>query len=346
MSFKKYIKQTSLFYLYKCFRRYKEEGVKDFMLNNEINKRFITDNSIIFTEHRGVEHPDKFFCEISPVVSKEGFFAVFRRTLDALYFADYYNAVPYIKYSHDFLYSENHAVNGTENPFEYYFNQPTSLDLNSAKNVLIYSNNNRDLAESLNDKVWNYVVSEKYIEEMSKIMAKYISLNITTENYIKNNIYRCLNGKKTLGIHSRGTDYRAQYKGHPNFVTVKQYFEAIDELLHKHRFEQIFLATDDSEILEDFKNKYGNILVYYDDVFRGKSTSGVHTTNNIRENHNYKLGLEVMRDMYTLAACNGLVAGMSQVSMSARITNKAFYTPYESICILDNGLSQNGKIYK
>ena len=87
-------------------------------------------------------------------------------------------------------------------------------------------------------------------------------------------------------------------------------------------------------------------MVYYDDVYRGNSTAGVHTTKGDRENHNYKLGLEVVRDMYTLAACNGLVAGMSQVSMSARITNKAFYMPYESVCIIDKGLSQNGKIYK
>lgn len=346
MSLKKQIKKTTLFYLYMCLKRKNEDGIKEFILNNEFNKKFINDSNIIFTERRGEEYPDKLFCEISPVVSKEGFFATFRRTLDALYFADYYNAVPYIEYSQEFLYAEKEPVNGTKNPFEYYFSQTTDLSLSAAKNVIIYSQNNRYLAEKLNFQSWGYVVSDKYINDMSKIMAEYISLNEPTEEYIKNSIIRCLNKKRTLGVHSRGTDYRMQYKSHPNFVTTKDYFNAIDELLQKNNFEQIFLATDDNEILKEFKDRYGNLVVYYDDVYRGNSTAGVHTTKGDRENHNYKLGLEVVRDMYTLAACNGLVAGMSQVSMSARITNKAFYMPYESVCIIDKGLSQNGKIYK
>ncbi len=42
-----------------------------------------------------------------------------------------------------------------------------------------------------------------------------------------------------------------------------------------------------------------------------------------RENHHYLLGLEIIRDVYTLAACTGFVCGMSYVSFVVQILKKA-----------------------
>ena len=40
---------------------------------------------------------------------------------------------------------------------------------------------------------------------------------------------------------------------------------------------------------------------------------------NKRANHHYKLGYEVLRDMYTLSECQGIVAGLSNLSIFFRI---------------------------
>ena len=42
-----------------------------------------------------------------------------------------------------------------------------------------------------------------------------------------------------------------------------------------------------------------------------------------RENHHYLLGLEIIRDVYTLAACRGFVCGMSYVGFMVQIIKRA-----------------------
>ena len=41
-----------------------------------------------------------------------------------------------------------------------------------------------------------------------------------------------------------------------------------------------------------------------------------------RKKHKYRLGLEVLRDMHTLAMCDGLVVGISQVAVCDKGINR------------------------
>lgn len=60
-----------------------------------------------------------------------------------------------------------------------------------------------------------------------------------------------------------------------------------------------------------------------------------------RVEHKYLLGLEVVRDMYALSYCNGLIAGLSQVSICSRIVKKSRKEEYEYLKIIDHGLNNN-----
>ena len=51
------------------------------------------------------------------------------------------------------------------------------------------------------------------------------------------------------------------------------------------------------------------------------------------------LGYEVLRDMYTLASCDGLVAGLSQVSYAARICKRSRNEKYDIEMILNKGIN-------
>jgi hypothetical protein len=59
-----------------------------------------------------------------------------------------------------------------------------------------------------------------------------------------------------------------------------------------------------------------------------------------RESHHYLLGREVLRDAWTLGSCQGLIAGLSQVSFGARIFKAATNTKYEDFVLLDNGMNK------
>ena len=50
--------------------------------------------------------------------------------------------------------------------------------------------------------------------------------------------------------------------------------------------------------------------------------------------------------MYTLAYCDSLICGMSQVSFAARYINKALGKNYEEFVLIDNGVNKSGKIIK
>lgn len=119
---------------------------------------------------------------------------------------------------------------------------------------------------------------------------------------------------------------------------MKDYEYLIDEAIKKYNFTKIFLATDDNNILNEFKEKYKERLLYYKDVNRTDGTKSIVFENNQRENNNYLNGLEVLRDMYTLANCDGLIAGLSQVSFAARITKKSLNKEYNFLKIIDNGI--------
>ena len=55
------------------------------------------------------------------------------------------------------------------------------------------------------------------------------------------------------------------------------------------------------------------------------------------------MGYEVLRDMYALAACDGLVAGLSQVVNCARIVKESSGEEYDTLCIINNGINISGK---
>lgn len=331
-------------WIYNMIRCYVNRKNKDFI--NAV-LRIDKDPFLVTIKQNGNKSFGVILCEIHPTGKNDGFFASIRWTLDALYFANELGLVPVVTFTNESMYYDE-AYSKTLDPFEYYFNPVsrfTSNDIKEAKNVIVYSGNNRLFAESLNTCI-GYDVSENYIQNMGFIMSKYLSLNENTANYLSDEIEMLNFDAHTLGVHIRGTDYKKKYKNHPSYVSPEMYYPYIDDAINNYGINSIFLATDDDEILQEFQNKYTDKVVYYKDVCRGNGTAGAHTTVNERKFHHYKLGLEVLRDMYTLAACEGLIAGISQVSLATRILKKSKNDSFRYLKIINNGINKRGKIYQ
>lgn len=147
-----------------------------------------------------------------------------------------------------------------------------------------------------------------------------------------------LKGRKTLAVHVRGADFKRHYKNHPNIVATEEYIGVADDMMKQYNFEQIFLATDDIEAIGMFSSHFGDKLTFYNDVMRTDGDETVMRSVSGRENHHYKLGYEVIRDMYTLAECDGLVAGLSNVSIFARITKMSRGSDYVALHYIDKGI--------
>lgn len=296
----------------------------------------------------GDSNPDRNIYYIVMGDRGDGFFAEYGRLLMYLYVSDRYNLTPVVRFTEDYLYTESVPVNGYENPFQYYFLEPGGIDPEEAERSrnVVFSEFVHTLNMSLmKERQGLYGYTDNYINIMGGIQKKYIRLNPIVKKYISENVEKILGSGKDriIGVHFRGTDYKRGLDGHPVYTAAKEQIEKAGELLGKGNYDKIFLATDDSDALQEFKDEFGDKLVFYDDVFRGTGDTSVAFSRGERELHHYKLGLEVLRDMETLSECGALIAGPSQVSLAARITKAAENRKYRDLIIIDKGTVVNGR---
>ena len=328
----------TLDYIFNCIIKYKDIDTVDYVrgisLNtfkfNGVRKRDCI-NSIVYYIHTGNNY--------------SGFGAEFRRTLDGLYFADKYGFMPFIEYNKTYIYSEEEPINGTDNPFEYYFNQPIKIDKDFMKelNYITFNENHRNLIENDFKIKPPYEVNEQYLSELGKIVKKYIHINSETSEYIESSLKNigfkdCVT---TIGVHYRGTDFSEGRKRHPKMVGLCNYLTAVDDLISKidNKDYIIFLATDDGKAIDAFKEKYYDKVVFFKDTYRSSDGEPVHFSSVNRKHHKYTLGLEILRDMIVLSKCNYLISGLSQVSFCARIFKYSRNEKFKDMLILDNGIN-------
>lgn len=300
--------------------------------------------------HYGAANRDKIIYYIDEDDKNVGFFAMYRWWLEYLYFADICGYMPVICAGSHFSYREKEAIDHTTNPFEYYFLQPAGISLQEAKvsnQVIMADQTQRAMVELiLTGKMGNYKYNKQYLQMMARIVKKYIKLNQSTQDFINKGMKEInFEQDKMLGVHIRGTDFRAMYDNHPIYVTEEECFAEVDKLLEKSDYSRVFLATDDQRILERFLEHYGRQVCFYTDVERSDKNRSVAFRYSKRDRNKYLLGLEVIRDMYTLSLCEGLIAGISQVAICAQIHKLSRKEKYKDIKIIDKGLYSNNHYY-
>ncbi len=309
---------------------------------------------ILTIDSYGDENKEKEIFLLDIKGNRIGLPCYIRYVILALYEVEKLNFTPVIKFSDTVGWlQETCEVNGTNNIFEYYYSQPDTVTLEQVyRSHHVFSCNitslltraNKDLGfYEENSLLASYNVSEEYLEIMGEIYKKYLHLNKSAETYIKDGInllFGNQDGDKVIGVHVRGTDFVVGFVNHPKIITMKQFERAIEEGLEKGCFTKIFLATDDTSKLDYLHKKFPGKILHYTDVFRSAGKKNILSIDENREYSKYMKGLEVMRDVYTLSLCGGLVAGLSHVSILARIVKKSFDKRYSYQNILSNGINR------
>lgn len=346
---KKYIVATKtnhkkFYFISFCLRKIYDKEFIELILNRD---------NIICLNNFGNQNKDINIYFIDIKSSGMGIGAYFRWATHILYEADVLKFVPVIRFGEGCPYKEEGVFLKTENPFEYYFLQSSTLNIND-----VYKSNNvftftcwslvridkaLGLIKNKDDMPVGYQnITETYLKTLGLIVRKYMRLNAVTNRYIYDSVKNIFpenwQQKKILAVHVRGTDFALHWDQHPNIVLAEDYFNVIDKAIIENGFEYIFLATDDSRKLELFIKRYNDKLIYFKDVHRSDGIVNVTFEKNDREHNNYLNGLECLRDIYTMSYCNGLVAGLSQVSVCARIVNRSLDKKFEFEKIIDNGI--------
>lgn len=319
---------------------------RDAQFRQKLFSLYDTPDAMVF-KHLGQENAAENIYMIYCDNSMRGFFSLFNLVLDGLQFANFYHMTPVVEWGPSTLFHEKDGVDGIQNSFEYYFKQPGNISVESARvsqNVVFYEYAHRKLSiphfnVTVGASLTDAQEMEAYLEKRAEIIRKYIRFSDRVERYLAEAADALVRGKATLGVHVRGTDMHAGYNGHAKAIQPEDYLAAAQKAFSNGKFEQIFLATDEAAVIGLFERAFGDKLVYFKDTMRSEDGQALHFSHSTRTHHQYQLGLEVLRDMYILSICDGLIASISNVSLSARMMKKSYRKEYAHIEILNKGIN-------
>lgn len=134
--------------------------------------------------------------------------------------------------------------------------------------------------------------------------------------------------KNALGVHYRGTDG----VGHTEFVAIEKYLKATEQEFESGNYDCIFLTTDQTNVIDEFKNYFPKVQIHYYDHQRTMSTAGLHYSIQSKPNTPKRIlaGDEVLIDATTLSMCKTIIGKSSNITNYARILN-----PYVEILYQD-----------
>lgn len=150
----------------------------------------------------------------------------------------------------------------------------------------------------------------------------FLKENISTEikNFSKNNGF----GKGTLGLHIRCTDKRFEQD-------IDKLFEDVENFMSEHHLAQVFLATDQIEVVEKARQNWGNKLILYDKYLpelESGGMQGIHTWASKQEDGEIRRRMyhDAIVEMYLLAETEYLLyQGNSTFSAISRDMNQSIH---------------------
>lgn len=333
-------KHPKLYVLSKCLQKLTKYDLYELICGYYEDR---SDLSTIVLKRRGDLHPDRIVF-VDDRQDKAGFYGALRNTLCMLNTANYLGFTPVVVWGEQSRYYDPGMDAVTKNAFEYYYEPVSDIpwtELSQCRTLAYTGNSNANFY--FDRQIYWYTAGEPEIDFYAETYKRFIRLNDTTREYVDNSIEEIIGPKRTLGIHVRGTDFNQGFLYHPVALRAGEVIERVKDVISNGDYEQIFLATEDQRILEAFKKEFGGMLVYYDDVARSDCDVGPHSMELDRPLHHYKLGLEVIRDAHTLANCDGLICGLSQVSFAARYINRAEGKKYADLIVLNAGVNEDGR---
>ncbi len=197
-------------------------------------------------------------------------------------------------------YQVDRLVEDSDNPWDYYFEQPSDLeiaDVYNSKNVFLSG--------------WSY---HKLLPVEIDLDRSFYHIDLAP---IRQNILEkaaiLVNQNKIddmLGVFARGTDYvRLKPRGHAIQPDTQSIILKTKEFLEKYGYRKIFLATEDEEIRDAFIDAFGRINIYSTESNYLSKDYNNDFISHVITSDMYEFGLDYLVKMLCLSKCKYLVGG-------------------------------------
>ncbi|NVJ48094.1 MAG: hypothetical protein HWE07_13245 [Cytophagia bacterium] len=170
-----------------------------------------------------------------------------------------------------------------------------------------------DLEESVNS--WY----DRQRKKAHKLIEKYIHIRKEIIDETDDFVKKHFEGYNVLGVHIRGTDKGSASEAEhiSNIIPPEKYYPYIQNYIEQHPSSKIFLATDQSQFVEEMKIKYPGRILTQSTIL---SDSRVNSFQKA-DGNNYQKGKEVLLDCLLLSRCNYLLKCESAVGEYALYFN-------------------------
>jgi hypothetical protein len=261
---------------------------------------------------------DKVHLILNPDVSNAGFCALITYALNGVRLALENNWLPVVNFDREncpFFYDAEHG----DNVWEYYFEPVFHMTYAELRRLiasgqlsddLVHTYPWRDLLKwhhSDPERIatfWAADVPENPAEWMKtkrqlgrRYVAEYIRVKTAINAKVDAFVGRFIKGTYTFGAHVRGTDFAYAEPTPPD-----AYFRAIEELVRQRALTdfRVFLATDQKQFVDLFRQAYGPKLLTYDSL----RSSGEVAPFRLSGVSPYKKGEDVLMDVLLLSRCD------------------------------------------
>lgn len=257
-----------------------------------------------------------------------GLFAYLSNALGGIAYADKKGYIPVVDMKNYMNAYLNDDELGRVNAWEYYFAQPGGISIDDALSCDDYILG-RDCKLHIAPLQSAEFCYNKYgeLDYWRKICRKYVKFSQPVLDRV-NAMREKYQGKRILGVSIRGTDYVSlKPHGHPIQPTPEMVIAKVHEVMREKDFDNIYLATEDKNILVKFQAEFGDKIIlpeseYVDFNYNSNIYITMYSTH--RENDKYLQGLEYLVAKLFLLECNGLIASMISSTIGIMCLSKGF----------------------
>lgn len=285
---------------------------------------------------RGIDHECRHYCGV-PL----NLLAIHSYVLSHLLYAQERGLLPVIDQRKDPVNDrESYPINGTDNPWEYFWCQPVPYTLEE-----VYTSRHVILSKRGWYEPGNLGYSVAAHQDLEKIrtyhqLSAQVPLNSETKQYIDGWRDRLFSHRgRILGVSlRRGGHARADHchaPGHPVQPEPEELADIVTQRLEEWKMDAIFLTTEEELYIELFQNIFGDRLIFLPRVrYRGWRAYPSDQDPLYLPGQRYQTALDYLTEMELLSSCSGLVGSITSGLRYAIIQNNG---AFEHLEILDCG---------
>lgn len=274
----------------------------------------------------GDENADKTFYVIGVNHTTAGLFAIVKSVFCHIFYAVKKGYIPVVDME-NFKSQLSEGTNGG-NAWESYFEQPCGYnlkDISKSKNII------RSASLPFPNGVeigFDTLINTDFYDKYHSSFIKYIRPCPAVRQYIETKYKSIINNhQRIIGVLVRGTDYVENHpKGHPIQPTMPQALAKVKQIMDKYDYRNVFLATEDKNIYNYFKDTFGDKL-----LFSGqKLYSGMNGKKFLSEmsvsdySEKWQDIVNYYASIHILSKCEGLSAGLTCGSICAYLISDSF----------------------